>query len=760
MPKDPQTEALPLVVLARVRSPTELKLIKQWAEANHPGATFVAEDDAALPQQLGPGEDKLVVPVRVTWLPRERPDGRRVRASDLLLLTNPHRPWAALQPRIAAREPDRANITVGEGASTSDMRARFEEETGRSAEGVPFAEFVVRQATLACERAQRAVIGDRYKVPRLVAEQITATARFRQQVAKLAETDERSFAEVMDYATDCLSELAAVQSRLAIDLFRMVLSPMHANAWEVEVDLASLDRLREVNRKHALVFLPSHRSYADPLVLAEVLAEHDFPRNHLLGGENMSFWPIGPLGKRAGVIFIRRSFGEDKVYKLAMREYLGHLVAKRFNLEWYIEGGRTRTGKLRPPRYGLLHYLARAVDEGRAEDVMLVPVSMVYDQLHEVSAMAAEQVGQAKQREGMKWLGNYIKAQMTSAGAAQIRFGDPISLRTALDEAGDEARLEKVAFRICDGINRATPVTSTSLVTFALLGTDDRALSIDQVGRVVTPLLDLLEQRHVAGPIAELRRAAALRLTLDSLTAAGVVQRYDGGTEPVWSIAPGRHRVAAFYRNGVLHHLINRALVEIALLRLASAPVEEGDPLEAAWEEALRVRDLLKFEFFFADKVRFREELAEEVALLPSDWRERISNPSDAEKLLGSSGPLVAHRALRSFFDAQLVVAERLAARESRAAIDKAAFLDECVGVGRQMLLQGRLNAEESVSSELFSAAWSLAENRDVVDPGREEVAIARKAFLCEVEAVVDSVVRIGALDAAQLEEVLDDHSL
>ena len=756
MPQRQHIDTGPVVVLARVRSPTERRLIEDWTRDNHPHATLVAEDDPKLTKALATDEETLVVPVRVTWLPRERSDGRRVRASDLLLLTNPHRPWPALQPRIAAREPDRANITVGEGAPTSELRARFNKESGQPAEAPGFAAFVVRQATLACERAQRAVIGDRYKVPRLVAEQITATARFRDQVAKLAENDDRSFSEVMDYATDCLSELAAVQSRLAIDLFRMVLSPMHARAWKVEVDLASLDRLRAVNRKHALVFLPSHRSYADPLVLAEVLAEHDFPRNHLLGGDNMSFWPIGPLGKRAGVIFIRRSFGDDQVYKLAMREYLGHLVAKRFNLEWYIEGGRTRTGKLRPPRYGLLHYLARAIDDGRAEDVMLVPVSMVYDQLHEVSAMAAEQVGQAKQREGMKWLADYIRAQMTSAGAAQIRFGEPISLHDALEEAGEEARLEKVAFRICAGINRATPVTSTSLVTFALLGTGDRALAIDQVGRVVTPLLDLLEERHVAGPIAELRKAAALRRTLDSLTAAGVVQRYDGGTEPVWSIAPGRHRVAAFYRNGVLHHIINRALVEIALLRLAREPVNGDDPLEAAWEEALRVRDLLKFEFFFADKTRFREELAAEVALLPADWRERIGTPEAAEDLLCHSGALVAHSALRSFLDAQLVVAERLAAREPRAAIDKAAFLDECVGVGRQMLLQGRLDAEESVSSELFAAAWSLAENRDVVDPGREEVGIARQAFLAEVQGVVESVVRIGAIESAHVEEVLD----
>src|SRR5207237_597715 len=108
-------------------------------------------------------------------------------------------------------------------------------------------------------------------------------------------------------------------------------------------------RADHLERSHALVFLPTHRSYTAPLILAQVLHDNDFPRNHLLGGNNLAFWPIGPLGKRAGLVFIRRSFGDDPVYKLAVREFFGYLVAKRFNVEWYIEGGRTRTGKLRPP---------------------------------------------------------------------------------------------------------------------------------------------------------------------------------------------------------------------------------------------------------------------------------------------------------------------------------------------------------------------------------------------------------------------------
>ena len=128
-------------------------------------------------------------------------------------------------------------------------------------------------------------------------------------------------------------------------------------------------------------------------------------------------------------------------------------------------------------------------------------------------------------------------------------------------------------------------------------------------------------------------------------------------------------------------------------------------------------------------------------------------------KLLAGRRTLVAARALRSFADAQLVVAEQLAAIPSREAVDRDAFLATCLGVGKQMLLQGRLHGPESVSQELYASALQLARNRDLVDPGRDEVRIAREAWLAEVHDLVDRLVRIGELDSALLEGVLVDHA-
>ena len=744
----PPPSAPPTIVLAQVETDVERGLVRGWTRTDHAGADMLEPGDARLGARLRDGE-ALVVPVCVTWLPPEREGGAESRISDLILLRDPRRPWGWMQRGIAEREPGRVRVTVGEPATTSDLRRRCELETGSSDDLVSF---VLRQAAVACDRAERQIIGDRYKVPRLVSEQILASARFRSQLEELAAKSDRPFEEVLADARGCLDEVATVQSRLGIDAFRAILRPMHAKAWDVHADPEGVRKLKELNKSAALVFLPTHRSYVDPLVLAEVLHEHDLPRNHLVGGDNMSFWPIGPIGKRAGVVFIRRSFGDDAVYKLAVKEFLGHLVAKRFNLEWYIEGGRSRTGKLRPPRLGLLHYITAAIEDGRAEDVLLIPTSIQYDRLHEVASMTAEQTGGTKRAEGLRWMMDYIRAQSVNVGAARVHFGDPVSLREAMHETGGSAiAVDKIAFRICDGINRVTPVTATSLVTMALLGSRDRALTFDQVARMTEPLIDYVERRGVPGPVAELRKPSGLMRGLDGLVDAGVARRFDGGIEPVWSIAPGGYHIAAFYRNGALHHLVNRAIVELALLRATSlAGNPDADLIELAWEDALATRDLLKFEFFFAEKEEFREQMRVEMELIDPEWARSVRTGGTAAELLlqSESQPLlVAHRALRSFLDAQWIVASYLSSIDPRTAVDRDVTIRKLLGIGRQHVLQGRVYGEESVSSELFAAALKAAANRDVLDPGRNEVHAARIAWLAQIEEVIGRLRTIDELD-------------
>ncbi|MBK6873014.1 MAG: hypothetical protein IPG94_17085 [Kineosporiaceae bacterium] len=203
-------------------------------------------------------------------------------------------------------------------------------------------------------------------------------------------------------------------------------------------------------------------------------------------------------------------------------------------------------------------------------------------------------------------------------------------------------------------------MTVTAVVCLALLGAD-RALTFDRVLDTVEPLATYLaaRQRPVAGA-ATLTDRSTIRRTLQELTASGVLDCYDAGTEPVWRIAPDQHLVAAFYRNTVIHFLVERAIGEVALLSVG----DTAGGLAGAWHTALALRDLLKFEFFFGSRTDFLADLRQELTLLTGVTASADTDlsPQAARELLAGSRPHLAPLVLRPFLDAYLLVADRLAA--------------------------------------------------------------------------------------------------
>lgn len=730
-------------MLAYASSDPERIALTDWLRSTDANARveMLSSPDARLERVLteASGEDPYVVPVKVAWLPRERDGSRAVRATDLLLLSNPRRPRPRAQAQILRHEPDRCRVVVGDPARLGELRQRHAQT--RDEDG--FAAFVSRQARLALARAERLHAGLQYKVPRLVVEEMAASPRFTEQLQRLATELNRPVQDVAAEADGYLDEMVASHSRLAIDAWEQF-GRWLSRAYKVEVDEDEVEGLHVLSKRYPLAFLPSHRSYLDPLVLRTALHRHGFAPNHVLGGLNVSFWPIGPVARRSGVVFIRRSTRDKPVYKLVLREYIGYLVRKRFNLEWYIEGGRTRTGKLRPPRYGLLNYLVNAYNDDPAQDVMLIPTSIVYDQLYEVGAMAAEEHGVQKTPESLSWLVGYARAQGRGFGKVRIRFGEPLRLSEALQAANNQHEVERVAIQVSHRINQATAITETALVALALLGIDDRALTLEEVRGMLAPLLRYVNARSLpmTGDL-DLRAIGDVRKALDALTKHGIVTSYAGGREPVFSIAHGRHFEAAFYRNSIVHFLVDRAIAELVITHIDES--RPSDPVAEGWAEALRIRDLLKYEFFFASKTDFDRELRAELTLVNPEWEQRAPNPSLAWPALEHADLHLAPRVLASFLEAYLVVADRLAARNPHEPVDEKRFVTECLGVARQYRLQHKLASAESISKELFATALKLAGNRNLLEPS-DGVGEARAAFKAQIETLVRRVGRIRAL--------------
>ena len=734
------------VVLGVTRTPLERRLVDEFVAASRdmPDSALIdVTYDAARALAVAERDDATIAPVGVAWLPPERKGEHRFSITDARSLSDPSRPRLRAQERILERSPGRCQVVVGDAARRSELLSRWADHSGRPADRAGLEEFVERQARLALDRAERATLGARYKTAQAIVEDLVASRRFRAGVSDLVAATGRDAREVQNEAEQALAELASVQNRFARDVWVQLAHFLWDRAYDVDVDTAGLERLRELNRQHPLVFLPSHKSNLDGFVMASVLYDHGFPQNHVIGGKNMAFWPLGMLGRRVGVVWIRRSFGGDAVYKFALRRYLAHLASKRFNLEWYIEGGRSRSGKLLPPRMGLINYLAQGVEEAGVDEVLLAPVSIVYDRLNEVLEMTAEARGAVKQPEGLRWLIGYARKQRGELGTVQVRFGEPVALRAALSEAptGDRAArslaLSKVAFEVCTRINKATPVTPISVVTLALLGMDGWAATLGQTLQAIAPLLAYIERRALPGSeaLSPLHTSEGVLAALSMLVEDGVVERFDG-VERVYRIGPERELAASFYRNVAIHWFVNRAIVELALVTAAESG-SDGDPISASLAEARRLRDLLKFEFFFSEKRAYEAELRDEVALIEPAWREHGGTAlHDLGETLAQSGALIADRVLRSFLEAYFVVADRLLARGGANVLEPE-VIQESLRVGRQYQLQRRIVSAEAISTELYKTGLRLAENRDLLHGDAVTLANRREAFVAELQDVL-----------------------
>ncbi len=585
-------------------------------------------------------------------------------------------------------------------------------------------------------------------------ELVMGTTQYAETLAALVERTGRTDADLRQDSEAALAEMAAYVDESASRVWDR-LGRWLTRSYEVDVDTSRLAELAELSRRHSLVFLPNHRSYLDPLVLRSATRGHGLPSNYTLGGNNLAIWPLSKLGKRSGLIFIRRSSREDPVYPAMLRLYLGFLLRQHANLEWYFEGGRTRTGKLRPPRMGVLRYLVDAfrANGDESDDAYLVPVSIVYDQQHEVSALSREESGGTKVPESLTWAYRFARAQGRRRGRVHVRFGPPLSLRDAMADAGSRADSDdltavvpRVAFEVAHRINAATPITPAALVTFGLLDNDGRAMTLTETLAVLEPLVAYVRHRQL--PLTadvDLGRPGGLRKALATLVREGVVVEYTGGLEPVYAIAPDRQHEAAFYRNTVTHYFINRAILEVALVQ-ACDEGPDADLVTATWERALALRDLLKYEFFFATKSEFDTQMRYETDMVSPGWAEERPTADGITTRLSDSHLLLAHRVIGPFLEAYSVVADRLVTREPAAPLDGDGLIAESLGVAHQRWLQQDLHSPESISKDLMGGALKLAGNRDLLGPGGDELVQSRQRLADELDAAVRAIAVVRSL--------------
>ncbi len=734
------------------RNGVERRILLDWMHStsgdDEPAwASLDIEDgDHALPvdvlqARLGGAPSRLVVPLRVAW---RIPGFDKDRALKFrhLIFGDPRHPGPLRSRLILLRDRRRAQILVGEAATLDALRDRFCAQTGggdgEGADSPEFAGFVARQAALALDVAERGIRGTRYKVPRFVADGLRTSPKFRAALADLAEKTGRPVGELYREARPLMKEVIARPSALFLDL-RARLDRMMFGGYapEMEIDAAELAKLRSILREHPTAILFTHKTYIDGATPSRLTYEKDMPMLHSFGGANLDFAVMGEFFRRSGMIFIRRSFQDQPVYKLVLRHYIAWLLAKRFPLSWAFEGTRSRLGKLMPPKYGLMKYVLDAAHATGTQGVHFVPFVTSFDLIRDVEEYAAEQTGRNKKPESLSWFIGYMKSLKEPSGRIRLDIGEPV----VIDQApgpDDKRALEKIAFAVAVEANRVTPLTVTSVMCLILLGMAPRGATAAELLGAIGAVTDWARARGIRlSKELESGDDNALSATVDTLVASGLLARYEAGSENVYSIDPAKHPMASYYRNIIAHHFLDRAMIELALFELRDG--DSGDATAAFWEKIDRLRDLFKFEFFYPPRDEHRAAIEAELARIDPVWDRRLaSGDRGIAQLLRRCQPVVGHAILLPFAEAYSVVAEQLARAKPGDVVDEKALLDAALVEGRQAYLLRRISSEAAIGKLLFANGLSLMRHMGLAEEATPVNLAARRALLMELRGLAN----------------------
>jgi glycerol-3-phosphate O-acyltransferase len=475
------------------------------------------------------------------------------------------------------------------------------------------------------------------------------------------------------------------------------------------LEILGLDRVIEIVKQHPVVLVPCHRSHFDYLILTYIFHMNYLSPPHIAAGDNLGFWPLGPLFRGAGAFFIKRSFDDNELYKLVFRKYLAFLIREGYTQEFFIEGGRTRTGKILTPKLGMLSALVNAFVQGARRDLYLVPISIHYGRIPEEEAYRREVAGEEKEPESLGALLRARSVLKRRYGTAYISFAEPISLHGVLGpqrerfHAGfgdppveEEKRrfVQRLGFRLLREVNEVAVAGATSISATALLAAPRRACRMAEFLASANALVELLRASRVRITASLERNARSnFRESLAWLEGGGLIERLVDSGGVVLHVPVEKVFNLDFYKNNTIHFFLLPSLLTRALL----AEV----PLAALREHVAWWLDLYRWEFPLPE----RETLARELGRWLEHYRavgalEGDSAVPEHPVIRATSG------ILENFREAYLVAARTIAAQEEWP-IAQPALMQRMRRQFRTSLLLDEVRKPEGNSMMVFGNALS-----------------------------------------------------
>ena len=340
-------------------------------------------------------------------------------------------------------------------------------------------------------KIRAAVIGPDLSTRRLLVDRVLDTEPVRKAITDQARRDGSEYLEAWKKAHRFAWEIAADYSNPVVKSLSFALTGFWNRIYD-GVTIHHLDKLKQVAPGHEIVYVPCHRSHMDYLLLSYLLYQHGIVPPHIAAGDNLNLPVIGSVLRRGGAFFLRRSIRGNALYAAVFSEYVAQLVGEGFSLEYFIEGGRSRTGRLMAPKGGMIAMTVRAFLRAPRRPVVFQPVYIGYEKLIEGKSYLDELTGQPKAKETI-WglLRGVLEVLRSHYGKVTVNFGEPVRMDEVLAAVDPDWRaqmleekptwfsdvVDELAQRIQVNINRAADVNPINLLAIALLSTPKHAMA-------------------------------------------------------------------------------------------------------------------------------------------------------------------------------------------------------------------------------------------------------------------------------------------
>jgi glycerol-3-phosphate O-acyltransferase len=575
-------------------------------------------------------------------------------------------------------------------------------------------------------------------------ERILTGERFQQFMQSHAGSLSLPLADVRAKAGDCIDEIAADLSPNWIRCYSAIIGWIFRTIFDgVTLDAQGLAAVKRMALRAPVVYIPSHKSHVDYLVLSYMLYHNDLPCPLVAAGKNLSFWPIGPLFRRGGAFFIRRSFRGAVLYSRAFMEYVHTILQEGYSIEQFIEGGRSRTGKVLLPKLGLLSMLLTALKNGACDDLIFVPVSIGYDRVIEEKSYLEEIEGGQKRPESVWQVIKARKILRRRYGKVYLQFASPISVNDLAGRTGTPlASMTPKAFngfcrslghRIVYAINRVGVVTPHALTAAAILNSDRERFDLEELLAVVevyTHHLYAVNAKLADTLILDHRRAVlqalgsyAQRKILEETGADPL----DPGQPSSYLLKETKRPFLEYYKNTCVAFFVPAAFTALAILQKDAFQFPASD-LHTAFES---LQNLFQFEFVFDSDAPAEHHLRtalkqfiEDAVLIPHPSLPDTYNVTAA----GFRKLRLFAMFLRTFLESYWVVLSYL--RHGPAAVEPKERIRKIASLGSRMLKLREITQREALSKVTFENALEFFASQGIKEPADREATAPSAAVI------------------------------